>query len=206
MILKRSLDAMLGDIRAQVAQTQSVLEQMHSDAALHRTMCGAVEACVSCLQSGGKILLAGNGGSAADAQHIAGELVSRFLFDRPGLSAVALTTDTSTMTAIGNDYGYDYLFARQVEALGRSGDIFIAYSTSGSSPNILRALKAARQLGLKTIGMTGNRKGAMNEWCDYLFEVPSSDTPRIQEGHLVLGHLLCGLIESELFEPPSSAK
>ena len=206
MILKRGLDAMLGDISAQVAQTQSVLEQMRSDAALHRTMCSAVEACVSCLQSGGKMLLAGNGGSAADAQHIAGELVSRFLFDRPGLSAVALTTDTSTMTAIGNDYGYDYLFARQVEALGRSGDIFIAYSTSGSSPNILRALKAARQLGLKTIGMTGNRKGAMNEWCDYLFEVPSSDTPRIQEGHLVLGHLLCGLIESELFEPPSLAK
>jgi len=204
--LKTSRDAMLGDIGAQMAQTQSVLEQMRSDAALHRTMCGVVEACVSCLQSGGKILLAGNGGSAADAQHIAGELVSRFLFDRPGLSAVALTTDTSTMTAIGNDYGYDYLFARQVEALGRPGDIFIAYSTSGSSPNILRALKTARQLGLKNIGMTGNRKGAMNEWCDYLFEVPSSDTPRIQEGHLVLGHLLCGLIESELFEPPSSAK
>lgn len=206
MTLKTNRDAMLGDIGAQMAQTQSVLEQMRSDAALHRTMCGAVEACVSCLQSSGKILLAGNGGSAADAQHIAGELVSRFLFDRPGLSAVALTTDTSTMTAIGNDYGYDYLFARQVEALGRPGDIFIAYSTSGSSPNILRALKAARQLGLKNIGMTGNRKGAMNEWCDHLFEVPSSDTPRIQEGHLVLGHLLCGLIESELFEPPSSAK
>ena len=149
-----------------------------------------------------EILLAGNGGSAADAQHIAGELVSRFAFDRPGLPAIALTTDSSILTAIGNDYGYEKLFARQVQAHSNKGDVFIGYSTSGKSPNILRALEEAQDLGLVCVGLTGNRGGPMQGLCDYLLEIPSDDTPKIQEGHLVLGHILCGLIEKRLFARP----
>ena len=155
---------------------------------------------IHCLQHDGKILLAGNGGSAADAQHIAGEFVSRFAFDRPGLPAIALTTDTSIITAIGNDYGYEKLFTRQIQALGRKGDIFIGYSTSGKSPNILRAFEEAKSRGLVCVGFTGSRGGPMQDICDYLLEVPSIDTPKIQEGHLVLGHILCGLIESAIFK------
>lgn len=159
----------------------------------------AASSCVTALRTGGKILLAGNGGSAADAQHIAGELVSRFAFDRPGLPAIALTTDTSILTAIGNDYGFEQLFSRQVQAHGQPGDVFIAYSTSGKSTNILEALREARARGLVTIGLVGNRGGSMGNLCDQLLEVPSADTPRIQEGHAVLGHILCGLIEHAIF-------
>ena len=154
---------------------------------------------IDSLKSGKKILLAGNGGSAADSQHIAGELVSRFAFDRPGLAAIALTTDTSILTAIGNDYGYECLFSRQIQALGEDGDIFIAYSTSGKSPNILKAITEAKDRGIYTIGLTGNRKAEMNDICDIILEVPSSDTPKIQEGHLIIGHILCGIIENKIF-------
>ena len=188
------------NIRVQILQTRQLMDALLEDSALLESVEQAARACIQSLKNGGKILLAGNGGSAADAQHIAGELVSRFLFDRPGLPAVALTTDTSILTAIGNDYGYERLFARQIQALGRSGDVFIAYSTSGNSPNICVALQEAQAQGVRTIGMTGNRKGGMNAHCDYLIEVPSSETPKIQEGHLVLGHILCGLIEAALFE------
>lgn len=181
---------------------QRVLQAMSADSALQTRLEQAALACIQCLQSGGKILLAGNGGSAADAQHIAGEFVSRFAFDRPGLPANALTTDTSILTAIGNDYGYDKLFARQVQAHGKKGDVFIGYTTSGKSPNILLALQEARARGLVTIGLTGNRGGPMGELCDHLLEVPSPDTPRIQEGHAVLGHILCGLVESAIFKAP----
>ncbi|WP_426321002.1 D-sedoheptulose 7-phosphate isomerase [Pseudoduganella sp. R-43] len=189
-------------ISAQIAEAQRVMAAMLADQALQQTMAAAAETCIACMKNGGKLLLAGNGGSAADAQHIAGEFVSRFAFDRPGLPAIALTTDTSILTAIGNDYGYEKLFTRQVQAHGDKGDVFIAYSTSGKSPNILAALVEARSRGLICIGLTGNRGGPMRELCDHLFEVPSSDTPKIQEGHLVLGHILCGLIENALFTPP----
>jgi D-sedoheptulose 7-phosphate isomerase len=189
-------------IDAQLAEAQRIMGAMRSDAALLAALQGAVQACVRSLRAGGKLLLAGNGGSAADAQHIAGEFVSRFAYDRPGLAAVALTTDTSILTAIGNDYGYEQLFARQVRALGRPGDLLLAYSTSGRSPNVLRALEAARELGLVTVGFTGNRGGPMRELCEHLLEVPSADTPKIQEGHLVLGHVFCGLVESEMFPRP----
>jgi D-sedoheptulose 7-phosphate isomerase len=161
----------------------------------------AAEVCINALKSGNKILLAGNGGSAADAQHIAGEFVSRFAFDRPGLPAIALTVDTSILTAIGNDYGYEKLFTRQVQALGNKGDVFIGYSTSGKSPNIIGAFEEARNKGLVCIGFTGSRGGPMVELCDHLLEVPSNDTPKIQEGHLVLGHILCGLVEQAIFKP-----
>lgn len=183
----------------QVTEALRVMEAMQAEAAISANLVGAAKACIDCLRSGGKILLAGNGGSAADAQHIAGELVSRFAYDRPGLCAIALTTDTSILTAIGNDYGYERLFSRQVQALGRRGDVLVAYSTSGKSPNVLNALEEARQLGLTCVGLTGNRVGRMRELCHFILEVPSADTPKIQEGHLVLGHILCGLIEREIF-------
>jgi D-sedoheptulose 7-phosphate isomerase len=159
----------------------------------------AAQACIKAFREGKKILLAGNGGSAADAQHIAGEFVSRFAFDRPGLPAIALTTDTSILTAIGNDYGYEMLFKRQIQAHAQSGDIFIAYSTSGKSPNIIAALNEAKQKGVVCIGMTGSNGGQMKDLCEYYLNVPSKETPKIQEGHAVLGHILCGLVERELF-------
>jgi D-sedoheptulose 7-phosphate isomerase len=184
---------------AQVQEASRIMAALGADERISEAMAAAASACIDCLGAGGKILLAGNGGSAADAQHIAGELVSRFAFDRPGLAAVALTTDTSILTAIGNDYGYERLFARQVQALGLPGDIFIGYSTSGKSPNILAGFAEARAKGLLCIGFTGNRGGPMRELCHHLLEVPSGDTPKIQEGHLVLGHILCGLVEREIF-------
>jgi D-sedoheptulose 7-phosphate isomerase len=186
-------------IDARIDEARCTTTAIHADKSLRAALEDAARACVACLVSGGKMLFAGNGGSAADAQHMAGELVSRFAFDRPGLAAVALTTDTSIMTAIGNDYGYEELFVRQIQALGNAGDAFIAYSTSGKSPNIVRALEEARARKLVCIGFTGNRRGPMNLLCDYCLEVPSSDTPRIQEGHLLLGHLLCGLVERAIF-------
>jgi D-sedoheptulose 7-phosphate isomerase len=187
-------------ISAQISEAQRVMSAMLADRALLVAVEAAAAACIACLQGGGKILLAGNGGSAADAQHIAGEFVSRFAFDRPGLPAIALTTDTSILTAIGNDYGYERFFARQVQAHGNKGDVFIGYSTSGKSPNILRAFEKARARGLTCLGLTGNRGGPMRELCDFLLEVPSADTPKIQEGHLVLGHILCGLVENAIFK------
>lgn len=189
-------------IQAQITEAQRVMTAMLADQHLLATLEAASKSCIDCLQAGGKILLAGNGGSAADAQHIAGEFVSRFAFDRPGLPAIALTTDTSILTAIGNDYGYDRLFNRQVQALGNKGDVFIGYSTSGKSPNILKAFEEARARGLTCIGLTGNRGGPMRDMCDFVLEVPSADTPKIQEGHLVLGHILCGLVEATIFKAP----
>ena len=193
---------MISYIESQLTQARDVIDAMRGKPDLVRTVERAANDCIACLRSGGKLMLAGNGGSAADAQHIAGELVSRFAFDRPGLPAVALTTDTSILTAIGNDYGYERLFARQVQALGNKGDVLLVYSTSGGSPNIIRALEEARVKSIISIGLTGNRGGPMNALCNHVLEVPSHDTPKIQEGHLVLGHILCGLIESAIFKRP----
>ncbi|MDI6527824.1 D-sedoheptulose 7-phosphate isomerase [Pseudomonas otitidis] len=184
----------------QIKEAQRVVSAMLEDAALQEQLIASASAVIHCLKNGGKILLAGNGGSAADAQHIAGEFVSRFAFDRPGLPAIALTVDTSILTAIGNDYGYEKLFARQVQALAQKGDVFIGYSTSGTSPNVLRAFEEARAKDMICIGLTGARGGPMRELCDYLLEVPSSETPKIQEGHLVLGHILCGMVENVIFK------
>lgn len=150
-------------------------------------------------KNGKKVLIAGNGGSAADAQHIVGELVSKFYFDRPALPAIALTVDTSVLTAIGNDYGYEKTFARQVQALGNEGDIFIGISTSGNSPNILEALKEADNKGLVSVGFTGNSPCKMDEICQYCIKVPSVETPKIQESHIMIGHIICALVEKELF-------
>jgi D-sedoheptulose 7-phosphate isomerase len=187
-------------INERIKEAQRVMSAMLIDESLLNTVEQAALACIKCIRDGGKILLAGNGGSAADAQHIAGEFVSRFAFDRPGLPAIALTTDTSILTAIGNDYGYEKLFARQIQALGQRGDVFIGYSTSGKSPNVLLAFEEAREKGMLCIGFTGNRGGIMKSLCEFLLEVPSADTPKIQEGHLVLGHILCGLVENAIFK------
>lgn len=166
-------------------------------------LCGLIREvstkCTQVYKNGGKTIIAGNGGSAADAQHIAGEFVSKFYFDRPGLASIALTTDTSIITAIGNDYGYEKLFARQVQANGVNGDMFIGISTSGNSKNVVEALKTCKEKGIITVGLTGDGGGAMAELCDYCIKVPSGETPRIQEAHILIGHIICSVVEEELF-------
>jgi D-sedoheptulose 7-phosphate isomerase len=186
-------------IRDQIRDSATVLSLMAENEELHNNIQQIVTLCLQALRNGNKILLAGNGGSAADCQHLAGELVSRFHYDRPGLPAVALTTDTSILTAIGNDYGYEYLFARQIEALANSGDVFFAISTSGSSPNILQALQTAREKGVATVGLTGRSGGEMPALCEHCLCVPADSTPRIQEGHILVGHIICCLIEQGMF-------
>ena len=186
-------------IQDEVAKSLATIELLARDERIAAEVERIARACCSALHAGNKILLAGNGGSAADAQHLAGELVSRFKFDRPGLAAFALTTDTSVLTAIGNDYGYEELFARQLNAVGTAGDVFIAISTSGRSRNILSALEEGRRKAMITVGMTGETGGDMAALCDYCIRIPSSETPKIQEGYMMLGHILCGLIECEMF-------
>jgi D-sedoheptulose 7-phosphate isomerase len=154
---------------------------------------------VAALRAGSKILLCGNGGSAADAQHIAAELAGRLRRERKGLPAVALTVNPSVLTAVANDYGYEQVFSRQVEALGEKGDVLIGISTSGRSANVVRALEAARRLGMATIGLMGEERGVMAGHCDVVVAAPSSDTQRIQEIHIVAGHAICEIVESDLF-------
>ena len=191
------------DVAAYFRRSCATLERAAADPQLLQCVAAAAERITRTFRAGGKVLLAGNGGSAADAQHLAGELVSRFAYDRPGLPAFALTTDTSVLTAIGNDYGYERLFARQVEAVGSAGDVFFGISTSGRSPNVLNALDVARAKGLATVGMTGHAGGQMPARSDYLLRVPSDSTPRIQEGHIAIGHAICQIIEAQIF-PRSS--
>ena len=155
----------------------------------------AANLCIDSLKNGGKILIFGNGGSAADAQHIAAELVGRYKVERKGLAAIALTTDTSALTSIGNDYGYERVFARQIEALANKNDVVIGISTGGSSKNVISALILANELGCKTIGFSGRNGGEMNNICDINLVIPAQDTPRIQEMHIVIGHTICYLID-----------
>lgn len=156
--------------------------------------------CVRCLKKNNKIVLMGNGGSAAEAQHIAAEFVGRFAFERPGLPAIALTTDTSIITAIGNDYGFEQIFSRQIETHCSEGDICIGYSTSGRSKNISLGFKKAKALRLTCIAMIGNQKTSLTKYCDYSIRIPMTDTAKIQEGHSIIGHIICGLIEKNLFQ------
>ncbi|EAI4216212.1 TPA: D-sedoheptulose 7-phosphate isomerase [Campylobacter jejuni] len=183
-----------------------VKEQILKDENLITLIKNASLEVIKAYKNGNKTLLAGNGGSAADAQHIAGEFVSRFYFDRPGIASIALTTDTSILTAIGNDYGYENLFARQVQAQGVKGDVFIGISTSGNSKNILKALELCKQKEIISIGLSGASGGAMNELCDYCIKVPSTCTPRIQEAHILIGHIICAIVEEELFGKGFSCK
>ena len=182
-------------IRASISTKQAIL----SDEGLMRNIAAAAQMIVDAYEQGKKTLLAGNGGSAADAQHIAGEFVSKFYFDRPGIASIALTTDTSIITAIGNDYGYDKLFSRQIQAQGSAGDVFIGISTSGNSANLVEALRMCGQKGIKTIGLTGFTGGEMDSMCDLCIKVPSGETPRIQESHILIGHIICCIVEEKLF-------
>lgn len=175
------------------------LDRASRDDALMTSIVAIAEAIATAYRAGGKVLIAGNGGSAADAQHIAGEMLSRMNYDRNPLPAIALTTDTSVLTAVGNDYGFDHVFERQVRGLGRHGDIFIAISTSGRSPNVMSALRAARELGLVTIGFTGGGPRDMNALCDHCLAAPATETPVIQQIHIVAAHAICGLVEEALF-------
>ncbi len=183
----------------QLHRTIAVLSAIAEDVDLHDTLVAAAGQTAAALKTGRKLLVAGNGGSAADAQHVVAEFVSRLVKDRPAMRAIALTTDSSILTAIGNDYGYECVFARQLEALAQPGDVFLAISTSGNSPNIVRALELAHSAGIVTIGLTGQSGGRMCNLCDYCLRMPSSVTMNIQEAHLALEHTFCLLVEQIYF-------
>ncbi len=183
-------------IRSSIDTKKKVLE----DKTIIETISKAADAIVDSYKNGGKLISAGNGGSAGDAQHIAGELVLKFYIDRPGLAAISLSTDTSVLTAIGNDACFENVFARQIQANGNKGDIFLAISTSGNSVNIINALEEARKKGVVTIGLTGEKTCKMDDLCDFLIKVPSSDTPKIQESQMMIGHILCAIVEKKLFQ------
>src|SRR6202050_1100223 len=185
-------------VEAHFCRSREVLERAARDARLRAAIYAIADAITQAFRKGGKLLIAGNGGSAGDAQHIAGEFLSRLNFDRNPLPAIALTTDTSVLTAIGNDYGYEHAFERQVRGLGKPGDVFIAISTSGRSPNVIAALAAARECGLITIGFTGTpANGAIPPLCDHCLAAPSPET-LIQQIHIVAAHAICGLVERSL--------
>ncbi len=186
-------------VRRQLAESIRTMQAVHDDGELHASLVAMSKLTAESLQRGGKLLVAGNGGSAADAQHLVAEFVVRLTVDRPALRAVALTTDTSILTAGGNDYGFEAVFARQIEALGQAGDVFLGISTSGNSPNILRALRQAKLQGMATFGFSGNGGGMMRELCDWNVVVPSRTTMNIQESHLALEHIFCMLVERFTF-------
>ena len=182
-----------------LAELVTALSMFAGDSKSHDIVAAMANAVELAMRSRGKLLIAGNGGSAADAQHIAGEFVSRLMYDRDPLPAIALSTDTSILTAIGNDYGYEYVFDRQVRALGRPGDVLLGISTSGQSRNILRALHSGRELGLTTIGFTGSASEGMQPLCDHLLATPSARTSIIQQLHIVAAHILCALVERAIY-------
>jgi D-sedoheptulose 7-phosphate isomerase len=195
------MDAITGHFRRSCA----ALDRAAADAQLRTAILAIADHISGVLRAGGKLMLAGNGGSAADAQHIAAEFLSRFGFDRAPLPAIALTTDTSVLTAIGNDYGYEQVFERQVRGLGRAGEVFIAISTSGRSPSVIAALKAARETGVGTIGFTGSRDTPMHPLCDLMLAAPAEETALIQQIHITAAHAICGLVERDLF-PAQAAR
>ena len=170
-----------------------------NDKNIHESIENIIDLCVNAFKDDKKILFCGNGGSASDAQHIAAELSGRFYTNRPPLYAEALHVNSSYITAVANDFGYEETYVRMLEASGKKGDILVGLSTSGNSPNVVKAIKKANDIGLTTIGFTGNNGGDMNEVCDILIKIPSSDTARIQEGHILIGHIICQLIEEEMF-------
>ncbi len=190
---------MINYIKNQIQASIDTKQNILNDEALMQTIADVGQACVELYQNGKKTLLAGNGGSAADAQHIAAELVGRYGFDRPSIPSIALTTDTSNLTAIGNDYGYDKVFSRQMEGMGSEGDLFIGISTSGNSENIINAINAAKAKGVTTVALVGRDGGEMARLADFAIIVPSNATPRIQESHILIGHMICDIIEKELF-------
>ncbi|SFV50909.1 Phosphoheptose isomerase [hydrothermal vent metagenome] len=186
-------------IKEQIKQSFQTKQAIYENEPLLDTITNVAKACVDVYKKKKKTLVAGNGGSAADAQHIAAELVGRYGFDRPSIPSLALTTDTSNLTAIGNDYGYDYVFSRQLEGMGEEGDLFIGISTSGNSKNVLNAFEVAKKKGITTVALVGRDGGKMAKMADFAIVVPSDATPRIQESHILIGHIICDIIEKELF-------
>lgn len=186
-------------IERRLKEAVSIKQALSEDREVISLVEKAASACVKCLEAGGKVLFAGNGGSAADAQHLAAELSGRYYFDRKPLFAEALHVNTSYLTAVANDYSYDEIYSRLLEAMGRPGDILFAISTSGNSKNILKAVEMAKHLDMITVGLTGKAGGLLGKLADIMLKVPSDDTPRIQEGHILLGHIICELIESKMF-------
>ena len=192
------METMIDTIHAQVEESIRVKQALLADASLMEKITVIASLMVDAYHAGYKTMWAGNGGSAADAQHMAGELVNKFSFDRPGLAALSLSTDTSIITAVGNDYGFDRLFARQIEAQGCAGDVFIGISTSGRSKNLVEALPACREKGITSVAIVGANPCPMDDY-DYVIHVPSTETPRIQECQTLIGHILCYIVEQELF-------
>lgn len=186
-------------IKLELTKTHDLFVKILSDQKLQASIEEVAKACSDAIKNGKKIMFCGNGGSAADSQHLAAELVSRFYYDRPALSAISLTVDTSALTAIGNDYGYVYSFSRQVEALGNEGDVLVGISTSGRSKNVIEAFKSAKQKNITTVGFLGNDGRDIGLMANYQINIPSNETPKIQEGHIAVGHIICALIEEQFF-------
>jgi D-sedoheptulose 7-phosphate isomerase len=193
-------------VQKQLAQSIATMQAVLADETIAETIVKLSELTAASMKSGGKLLVAGNGGSAADAQHLAAEFVGRLVVNRPALRAIALTTDTSILTAVGNDFSFDHVIERQVEALGAPGDIFLGISTSGNSKNILKAVHLAKKMGLTTVGFTGNNGGELARHCDLKIIVPSAVTMNIQEAHLALEHIFCMLVELCYFGPDFANK
>ncbi|MBN9542529.1 MAG: D-sedoheptulose 7-phosphate isomerase [Alphaproteobacteria bacterium] len=183
-------------IKEQIAATSYLINQVAQSEEIINTASQIADEIIASLEDGGKIIFAGNGGSAADSQHLAAEFVSKLCTDRNPLPGIAITTDTSAITAIGNDYGYEQIFARQLQAIGKSGDIFFAITTSGNSKNIIEAIKVAKKMGIKVIGLTGATGGAIANMCDYIIKIPSPDTAKVQECHIMIGHIICMIVEN----------
>jgi len=183
-----------------ISKSIETKERIKSNAGLLKVIDDVATEIVTCFKNDGQVLWCGNGGSAADAQHLAAELSGRFYFDREPLNSEALHVNTSYITAVANDYSYDQVYERLIRAKGRKGDVLIGLSTSGNSGNVIKALEVAKQKGLITIGMTGESGGKMKSLCDYLINVPSNDTPRIQESHIMIGHIICEMVEEKLFK------
>ena len=190
---------MATDIKKLIADSIATKQLVLEDQTLLAAIENAANACIEAFKNDKKVLFCGNGGSAADAQHIAAELSGRFYTDRPPLYSEALHVNSSYMTAVANDYSYDVVYSRMVEACGRKGDVLVGITTSGNSKNILAAMEMAKKQGMVTVGMTGKSGGKMNDCCDIMLRVPSTDTPRIQESHILIGHIICQLIEETIF-------
>jgi len=186
-------------INKEIAESIDVKRKIMEDPVLLNKVIEVAVACVASLKNGGKVIFCGNGGSFADAQHLSAEFTSRFLFDRPALASIALGTNSSGMTAMGNDYGYENVFSREMEAVAKPEDVFIAITTSGHSPNIIRAVEVGKKIGIKAFVLTGSTGGALSSKADCL-RIPSDDTARIQESHILIGHIVCGFVEKEMFQ------